>query len=72
MSITEPDFQLHVIDALARLETNLKALTGNGQPGRVGKLETDVEALKKARWTVGGIIVGASTVISSLIHFIFK
>lgn len=36
------NFEQHVIDALARLETNMESLVGNGQPGRVSKLETKV------------------------------
>jgi hypothetical protein len=47
-------------------------LVGNGQPGRMTKLESKVEDLQKARWTIGGMIVGITTAVSALIHFLFK
>ncbi len=68
----QKDFQLRVIDSLARLETTMESLAGNGQPGRVGKLEDTVEDLKKARWTIGGAVLGISTAVSTTIHFLFK
>jgi hypothetical protein len=68
----QDNFQSHVIDSLARLETNMKDLVGNGQPGRVKILENEVSSLKKARWTFAGIIVGATAVISALINIFFK
>jgi hypothetical protein len=70
--MTPEEFQVHVIDTLARLDTKMETLVGNGQPGRVGRLEEQLEALKRARWTMGGIVVGAATVLSAIIHFIFK
>jgi hypothetical protein len=70
--MNQDDFQDHVIDVLARLDTHMSDLVGNGQPGRVQKLETSVEELKKARWTLGGMIIGVSTSISTIIHFLFK
>jgi hypothetical protein len=66
------EFQNHVIDTLARLDTNMKSLVGNGQPGRIQCIEDDVEELKKARWTFGGLMIGVSAAVSSVIHFFFK
>jgi hypothetical protein len=66
------EFQLHVVDKLASLHTKMESLVGNGQPGRIGKLEAAVEELKKARWTIGGLVLGVSTVASFLFHYIFK
>ena len=66
------EFQVRVIDSLARLETHMESLVGNGQPGRVSVLETDIEALKKARWTIGGLVIGIATTVSAAVHFIFK
>ena len=54
------------------MDAKLESLAGNGQPGRVGKLEDQVEDLKKARWTIGGMASGIAIAISTLIHFIFK
>lgn len=65
-------YQDHVIDALARLETDMKRLVGNGQPGRISLIETDVETLKKGSWTLYGVIVGISATVSSIVHYLFK
>lgn len=62
------EFQLHVIESLARLETNMTTLVGNGQPGRVTKLEDRVDSLRRWRWLITGGIIA----ISALIHFVFK
>lgn len=68
----QDQFQTHVIDVLARLDENMKSLVGNGQPGRVTKLEDKVEALQRERWYAGGIVTGVSTIIGTIIHFVFK
>jgi hypothetical protein len=70
--MTPEDFQSHVVDTLARLDTNMTMLVGNGHPGRVTRIEDDLEDLKKARWTIGGMIVGITTAVSAVIHFLFK
>lgn len=62
------EFQTKVVESLARLETNMENLVGNGQPGRVTKLEEEVKDLSKWRWIIGGVIIA----ISALIHFLFK
>lgn len=66
--MTQDDFQFHVVEALARLDTKMTSLVGNGKPGRVDQLEDKVDNLNKWRWITAG---GAGT-ISALIHFIFK
>jgi len=70
--MTQDEFQLHVIETLGRLDEKLASLAGNGQPGRVGRLEDQVEDLKQARWTIAGAIIAIGTGITSLIHFVFK
>lgn len=62
------DFQTHVIDMLARLDTKMEDLAGNGKPGRVSKLEDAVESLNKWRWIIAGGVLG----LSALVHFIFR
>lgn len=62
------EFQSHVIDALARLDVKVTDLVGNGQPGRVSKLEDAVDSLNRWRW----IIAGGVLTISALVHFVFK
>lgn len=70
--MTPEEFQLHVIDVLARLDENMESLVGNGQPGRVTKLEDKVEALQKERWYAGGVIAGGSAILGTVVHFLFK
>lgn len=62
------DFQTHVIDMLARLDTKMEDLAGNGKPGRVSKLEDAVDSLNRWRW----IIAGGALAVSVLVHFIFR
>lgn len=37
--MTQQDFEQHVVDSLARLETNMTSLIGNGKPGRIDRIE---------------------------------
>lgn len=53
-------------ERLARVETQMCSLVGNGQPGRIGLLERAVESLSRWRWWVVGAAAGASTVISAV------
>ena len=62
------EFQTKVVDSLARLETHMEDLVGNGKPGRVKELEDQVDGLSKWRWFLGGAIIA----ISAIIHFVFK
>jgi hypothetical protein len=57
-------------ERLASLETSMKALVGNGSPGRLSIIENSVIGLdtkithveKKAQWVIG-VWVGSSTVV---------
>ena len=51
---SEQKFRLMVVRKLARLETLLTELTGNGQPGRITRLEDKVRAHDRWLWTVAG------------------
>lgn len=67
--MTPDDFQDHVIDTLARLDTKMDTLVG--PDGRIPKLETDVESLKKARWTIGGIVTTVSVLGGEAVRLLF-
>jgi hypothetical protein len=41
--------------AMSEQRTLMRTLTGNGDPGRIGKLERSVEWLKKVSWLFVGI-----------------
>lgn len=70
--MTQEQFHDHVIASLARLETQITNLVGNGQPGRVQKLEDAVDGLKRDRWIVGGAITAFTAVSTLVAHFVFK
>jgi hypothetical protein len=40
--MTNDEFQAHVVEELAVLKTHMVSLVGNGQPGRIAKLEDAV------------------------------
>lgn len=53
-------------ERLARVETQMYSLVGNGQPGRIALLERAVESLSRWRWWVVGAAAGSGAVISVL------
>lgn len=66
------EFQDRVIEKLTRLETHMEGLIGNGQPGRITKLEDRIESLDdRWKWSAG-VITGVSGTISAIVHFMFK
>ena len=57
-------FERHVVTELAELKTDMKSLVGNGQPGRVGKLESRMLKLIIAVavlliWVFGPTVISA-------------
>lgn len=61
------DFQTDVLVALERLEVNMEALVGNGQPGRIKLVEDAVNSL--ANWR--NVIVGGGIVIAAILAWLF-
>ena len=59
------EFERQVLEDLSELKTNMKALIGNGQPGRVGKLETAVSMHDKHI----NRLIGALILINLLFSF---
>ena len=60
------DYNLHARDTgerLAKLEEQMHELAGNGQPGRIGRLEAIVERLQAWRW----YLIGASAAVSAIV-----
>lgn len=51
-------------ERLARLETNMTTLVGNGQPGRITLLEQAVTKLQQWRWKLAGVAAAVSCVVS--------
>jgi hypothetical protein len=57
-------------ERLSALETSMKALLGNGQPGRITGIEDAVRDLQAWRWKMLGICTGASSVVSVIGYLI--
>jgi hypothetical protein len=58
-------------ERLSALEVQMRSLCGNGQPGRITNIETEVKELAAWRWKMLGICSGASGVISIVGYLIF-
>lgn len=58
--MTDEDFKQHIIAALARLETSMHDIVGNGQPGRLQKLEANVTYIFIALGILGALVLGPS------------
>jgi hypothetical protein len=53
-------------ERLSTLESQMYALCGNGQPGRISNLEVAVEKLQQWRWWILGATAGGSVVVSAI------
>lgn len=73
-------FESTSLERLSRLEENLRLLrhdlVGDGQPGRIQKLESDVDHLRSEYQRQRGIFAGISFVISAVVallsHFLYR
>lgn len=70
--MTNEEFQLHVVESLSELKTDMHNLVGNGQPGRVRIIEQNIQSLTNWRWLITGGILVLSTVLSTAVHFLFS
>ena len=63
-------FEGAALERLARVEENLRLLrqelVGNGRPGRIAQLESQVDHLRSAHTRERGVIAGISLTISLL------
>lgn len=58
-------------ERVATLETQMTEVRGNGQPGRLGRVEATVEILKQFRWKIigyAGAVCGAITLLGIVIN----
>lgn len=53
---------------LVELKTNMTALIGNGQPGRIKNIEDDVSAIKRLSY----MMMGAGVAIGGLVTWLFR
>ena len=54
-------------ERLASLETSMKSLLGNGQPGLISKLQDELKDLQRWRWRMAGLATGAGVISSGVI-----
>jgi hypothetical protein len=59
-------------ERLAITETKVTDLYGNGQAGRVSKLESRLTAIERIRWKVTGILVALWAVVTAASSFAAK
>lgn len=60
--MTQMEFEQHVIDSLARLETNMTSLIGNGKAGRIDKLEAWLMRLAIGMGILAALTLGPSAI----------
>lgn len=65
--VRSQDFRLFVVQKLTLLETMMSELAGNGQPGRIQRLEDKVRAHDRWLW----LMAGAGAVAGWLLQRIF-
>ncbi len=63
------DFEQTVLADLSELKTQMRALVGNGQPGRMTKLEERVDEHERFVQRAGGIGAALGGLIT-LVHFV--
>lgn len=59
-------WQLASEKRLTKLETHMKTLLGNGQPGEISQMKRAIARLQSWRWRQIGVAAGAGGVISTL------
>ena len=63
MPSTPAEMNLFVYTTLSRLETQMEALLGNGQPGRMQRVERKAQITERFAWVLtGGLILLALAV----------
>ncbi len=75
--MSEAEFQRHVTDSLARLETKMDLLVGDdGAGGRLAQMDAEIESLKRHRWRqsgalsiIGGLVGAAITGLTEYFSF---
>ncbi len=60
------DFERQTIAMLAVLNMQMTSIVGNGQPGRISKLEDRVSALERFQWKM----IGGSSALGAVVGVI--
>lgn len=64
------DWQRDMVGRTSTLETQVKSVVGNGQPGRLGVAEDKLDSLRRDRWIISGVLLSASTLIGWAMHLL--
>lgn len=64
----DEQFRLYVMEVLGELQAGMKSLVGNGQPGRVSKLEAKVDRLE---WYLA-LAIGGGVASSFILNWGWK
>jgi hypothetical protein len=64
----EEDFRLMVVQKLVRLETLLTELAGNGQPGRIRRIEDKLRLHDRFLWMAMGAGLLADWLIREIVR----
>lgn len=65
-------FENDTVRRVAVAESQLHALLGNGQPGRIAHIEKDVDELKQWKWWIAGIAAGAPVTVTIITWYFTK
>jgi len=63
-------FENEVLERLARIETHLGSLIGNGQPGRISHLEKKVRRHDRLLWVATGGALAIGYVVREVLQHI--
>jgi hypothetical protein len=61
---TEKGFRDYVVSSFTKINTQMESLLGNGQPGRIARLEAKVRRHDRLIW----IAVGGATVLGWIVR----
>jgi hypothetical protein len=64
----DEQFKLYVMEVLGEVQAGMKSLVGNGQPGRVSKLEAKVDRLE---WYLA-LAIGGSVAAGFILQWVWK
>lgn len=64
--LSNEQFQARVLEDLATLKAEMHSLVGNGQPGRIANIESDVKIHGRILNGIIGVLIFVSTVAGIL------
>lgn len=65
-------WQLETAERIARAETTLHPIVGNGQPGKLATMDTRITSLERTKWKWAGIASGSGLVAGFIFDLLKK